>query len=205
MYLQSLFIYHKEMEDNLPRLLCLLRLFLQGINQLDSKTSQKLTNGWQELITTIITKYMTIIQRWKEDNMLVSKSKSRRQSTSNPTTPRVSSMDSEEETKENKPNDMIITAEFLEIVINDIIPIISLVFDENSIGTMIELGKQFENNLMKPGNNDEINRVCIQILNLLLRIYLVKLYMLKQLDLFIHQLESMLSLKRRYQIILQNY
>ncbi|KAL7716793.1 Dopey domain protein [Entamoeba marina] len=69
MYIQTLISYHSTNDEMIFSLIHTLKLFLVSISQIEQKYPMKLGNGWQELISSLISKYTTILQRWKLEGL----------------------------------------------------------------------------------------------------------------------------------------
>ncbi|GAB1221904.1 hypothetical protein ENUP19_0085G0127 [Entamoeba nuttalli] len=179
MYIQSLINHHMVNDEMVFVIIHTIKLFLDVINQLDIKNQNKLGNGWEEIINSILNKYMAIVQRWKEGGQPIKLRNRQKSLSSNTSTSSslgvtiASSYDSKDSSKnitEDNPlsiinNSLYISSDLLNIVIDDIIPIITMAFDENSIGNIIDLGKQFEHNLTQPCSDMGINVSSLNILN----------------------------------------
>ncbi|ENY64720.1 dopey domain containing protein [Entamoeba histolytica HM-1:IMSS-A] len=184
MYIQSIINCYINNDELIFSNIHTIKVFLDSMNQNDVKLQTKLETGWQELITNVLNKFMLFIHQWKENNQTIKINQKRKSISSVLSTPEHLSESSEGKTprtsevnesktpsknsEESEPNivnnELLINSDVINIVTNDIIPIISFVFDDSSISTMIDLGKQFENNLLHPCNDMGINIASLNVL-----------------------------------------
>ncbi|ELP84256.1 hypothetical protein EIN_065010 [Entamoeba invadens IP1] len=183
MYIQSLIDTHVNDERLTITSVHTLKLFIETLQQNEPKAPLKLANGWPEIILNVVKSYMGIVQKWRVDGSAF-KLRTRQKSTTSqitvsptptsgaassvPSNPKVSQSSSEDHSSLSNvnlsDNTMTISADILDVVTSDIIPILVSVFDENLLSTYIDLGKQYEHVLAQPVADMGLNVACVNVL-----------------------------------------
>ncbi|KAL7719504.1 Dopey domain containing protein [Entamoeba marina] len=161
MYIQTLISYHSTNDEMIFSLIHTLKLFLVSISQIEQKYPMKLGNGWQELISSLISKYTTILQRWKLEGLQQRHEK--RKSSISQIDFETPKLDDKNVQPTTQPNSSNITSTEINIFTEDIIPIICMTSEESTISTL-DLGKTYELLLQQPCADMDMSLAAVNVL-----------------------------------------